>query len=297
MVFKDRRDAGRQLAKSLAYYKGKPVVVFGLPRGGVVVAAEVAKYLGAPLDVLIASKIGHPGNAEFAIGAVAETGKPVWGEAELGSTSAPWRQTQVALARREAKRRHRRYRGDQPRVEIAGKTAIVVDDGIATGLTMTAAVRALYYRNPRSIVVAVPVAPRYLPWDILRYSGARTYVLHAPAELAAIGAYYQNFEQVTDEEVRQLLQAYAQTQEPAVDLAAMNALLSTVAHYPVRNAELTEQARLLHAPASVVEFFESIPTDATYGDKKQIMQLAAEAQLLMEEEAHEPAEYLHEGDP
>jgi putative phosphoribosyl transferase len=284
MEFKDRREAGQRLGRALEYYRDTPVVVYGLARGGVVVAAEVARHLDAPLDVIVARKIGHPYYPEYAVGAVAEMGKPVWNGAEIGTTTEEWRKDQVALARREIKRRKKSYQGDQSKIDVAGKVAIVVDDGIATGLTMIAALRELHYRNPLSIVVAVPVAPRELPWGILRYSDAHTYVLYLPATLGAVGMYYRNFDQVTDEEVRQLLKAYQMSQEEPLDLPALYAVLSTVTEYPVTDGELLERAVNQHAPENVVTFFESIPKDEVFEDRADVMIRADEAEVLMEEE-------------
>lgn len=298
MVFQNRQEAGRQLAKKLAHYKGKPAVVYGLPRGGVAVAAEVARYLNAPLDVLVARKIGHPYNREYAIGAVTETSGPVWDEGELAFTSEQWREQQVALAKQEAKRRRISYKGDQSEVDATGRTAIVVDDGIATGLTMTAALRQLRHRGQQQVVVAVPVAPRDIPKRILRYSDGQIYVLYSPpGGFGAIGLYYRHFEQVTDEEVRQLLWAYRpQLAEEPLDLAALNAVLGSVTRYPVTNGELLDRAQRQHAPRNVVAFFESIPKDVEYEDKVQVMERAGEVELLMEEERHEPPERLLEED-
>ncbi len=297
MVFKNRTDAGLQLARTLTAYRGMDVVVYALPRGGVVLGAEVARYLNAPLALIIPRKIGHPLSPEYAIGAVTETGEPVWNPAELKFTNEPWRQRQVELARREAKRRRVRYQGDQPVPDGAGITAILVDDGIATGLTVIAAVRDLRKLRPAQIVVAVPVAPEDVPREIIE-SADDIVVLELPAKfLGAIGAYYRNFDQVSDEEVRQLMNAYrpAPRAEP-LDLAALNAMLATVEHFPVTSGEIASRARRLQAPANVVSFFESIPHDTKFTNRADIMRRSEITEVLLNEELGEPGENLRSYD-
>lgn len=292
MVFTDRQDAGRQLADALKHFKARPVVVFGVARGGVVVAAEVAAYLGTPLDVIIARKIGHPLSPELALGAVTEMGEPAWDTSQLGATTSKWRDQQVTRARQEARRARLKYQDDCSSldVDIRGKTAIVIDDGIATGMTMIAALRAIRDRYPAYIVMAVPVAPRNLPNDILRYTQARMHVLYTPeGEFGAVGNYYKHFDQVTDEEVRQLL--YSHRPIPQVlplDLPALQAVVGTVTRYPVSNGELIDRARRLHAPENVITFLESIPPDIDYEARTDIMLRADETNLNREEELSHP---------
>ncbi len=209
MMFQDRTEAGKKLAASLDSYRNTEAVVYALPRGGVVVGAEVAKYLKAPLDLIIARKIGHPLSPEYAIGAVTETGEPVWNKAELSSTSKQWQENQVQQARDEAKRRRLSYVGSRPDIPIKNKTAIVVDDGIATGLTMIAAIADLRKRQPKEIIVAVPVAPKDTA-EKLEGLTERTIVLHIPDyTFWAIGNYYLNFGQIEDEEVKSLMEQFA----------------------------------------------------------------------------------------
>ncbi len=208
MMFQDRIEAGRKLAASLDKYRGTEAVVYALPRGGVVVGAEVAKYLKAPLDLIIARKIGHPLSPEYAIGAVTETGEPVWNKAETRSSSKQWQEDQVRRARDESKRRRLDYIGARPDISVKGKTAIVVDDGIATGLTMIAAIADLRRRQPKEIIVAVPVAPKDTA-EKLEGLSERTIVLHIPDDTFwAIGNYYHNFGQVEDEEVKNLMEQF-----------------------------------------------------------------------------------------
>ena len=158
--------------------------------------------------MIIARKIGHPLSPEYAIGAVTETGEPIWNEAELSSTTKQWRESQIQQARGEAKRRRLSYLGSQPNIPAKDKTAIVVDDGIATGLTMIAAIADLRKRRPKEVVVAVPVAPKDTV-EKLKNLTERTVVLHIPdGTFWAIGNYYLNFGQVEDEEVKGLTERF-----------------------------------------------------------------------------------------
>lgn len=206
MRFKDRADAGQKLARPLVTkYGGQDGIVYALPRGGVVLGAEIAPRLRMPLDLITARKIGHPYNPEYAIGAVTERGEPVVSPRELANLSGEWFEAQVAAERREARRRHHVYLDGRAPLSPRGKTAILVDDGIATGLTMEAAIRELQQRNAGRIVVAVPVAPAdtaarlagtvddFVALDIPEYF------------LGGVGAYYEYFPQVTDDEVLALL--------------------------------------------------------------------------------------------
>jgi putative phosphoribosyl transferase len=223
MQFQDRRDAGQRLAEALAFLKGqKNVLVLGIPRGGVVVAAEVARALRAPLDVLIARKIGAPGNPELAIGAVASSGEVVLDERLVAGMGVPadYIEAETARQRQEIARRMAAYRGDfpstglrraqssrsgrRPPSDVAGKTVILVDDGVATGATTLAALRALRAAGPAELILAVPVGP---PDAIARLSteADRVICLHTPAWFWAVGAFYMDFSQTTDEEVVRLL--------------------------------------------------------------------------------------------
>src|SRR3990167_1780746 len=157
MRWRDRLEAGQELAEALAKYKNKKAVVYGLPRGGVVLAAEVARGLNAPLDIIAARKIGHPYNPEYAVGAVTETGQLVANEAEVSDLPKNWLESEVKRQTAEALRRRRLYKNRHLSAE--GKIAIVVDDGIATGLTLKAAIKQLKAEKPARITVAVPVAP------------------------------------------------------------------------------------------------------------------------------------------
>lgn len=208
MMFRDRMDAGRQLAGRLAVYANKKnVVVCGLPRGGVVVAAEVASALQLPLDIIAVRKIGHPGNPEFAIGAVAADGTVVFdGDIiQRNNITKEYLDEAVRAEQHEAQRRNKLYRGSRPQLQPEGKTIILVDDGIATGATMRVAVMTMRKQNAAKIVVAVPVAAADM-LKILEQEAHEVIMCAAPAFFGAVGAFYERFDQVRDEEVLHLLQ-------------------------------------------------------------------------------------------
>lgn len=211
MLFVDRRDAGRRLAEALSFLRGRPgLVVLAVPRGGVVVGAEVARALKAPLDIVIARKIGAPDNPELAIGAVAPDGTAVLDEqiAEQLGISDRYIQAATEEARQEIQRRLRLYRGDRPPIDASGKTVVLTDDGVATGMTTLAAIRYLRKQGPRELILAVPVGP---PETVAMLSREvdRTVVLSKPEMFWAVGAFYQHFEQTSDEEVVALLREMA----------------------------------------------------------------------------------------
>jgi predicted phosphoribosyltransferase len=206
-VFSDRREAGALLAGRLAHYRNRAdVVVLGLPRGGIPVAYEVAKSLGAPLDVFVVRKLGTPGHRELAMGAIASGGVRVLNDevvAGLGIAAAAIEETAreegVELVRRE-----RAYRDGRPALELAGRVAILVDDGLATGSTMKAAVQAVRQHAPARIVVGVPVgAPQSCAE--LRELADEAVCVSEPERFAAVGEWYLDFEQTGDDEVRALL--------------------------------------------------------------------------------------------
>jgi len=205
--FRDREDAGRRLADRLVGYRGENPVIFALPRGGVPVGYEIAHSLGAPLDVFIARKLGAPNQPELGIGAVAQDGARVLNERivrEVG-VSEEYIERIAAEETEEAQRRLELFRGDRPEPEVRERTVILVDDGIATGVTTRAAMEALRRREPRCLVLAVPVCATRTA-ELLRQEVDELICLEAPSNLMAIGLWYQNFEQVPDEEVIELLE-------------------------------------------------------------------------------------------
>lgn len=205
MQFVDRADAGRQLADRLKDYAGQ-AVVYALPRGGVLVAAEVARELEVPLDLIMVRKIGHPYDQEYAIGAVAEGNQPVMNAAEVSEVDEMWLDTTVHQGQLENERRRREYfPTDYQPPAVAGKTAIIVDDGIATGLTMRAAIIAARLLGPASVVVAVPVAPADVVDELSELADEIIVIDNPAAFMGAVGAHYQHFPQVTDAEVVEAL--------------------------------------------------------------------------------------------
>ncbi|PIT97387.1 phosphoribosyl transferase [Candidatus Berkelbacteria bacterium CG10_big_fil_rev_8_21_14_0_10_41_12] len=203
--FKDRADAGQQLAVKLEKYRGKDAVILALPRGGVAIGGEIASSLNLPLDIIPVRKIGHPFNPEYAIAALTSDGHIVLGTNELPDVDKEWLEEESKHQQLEAQRRREVYsRGRAPK-KITGKIAIVVDDGLATGLTMQAAVWEIKQKNPKKIIVAVPVAPADTAEKISKDVDKVTTVLSPINFLGAIGAYYENFEQVSDEQVIKII--------------------------------------------------------------------------------------------
>lgn len=212
IFFEDRRDAGRRLAGRLARYADERPVVFALPRGGVPVGVEVSRSLGAPLEVVVSRKLGAPGQPEFGIGAVAPGGVRVLNERvvrDLG-IEEDYLDRVSAWESAEVERRLRLFRGDRPYPDLDGRAAILVDDGLATGVTARAALSALRRLRPRRLVLAVPVcAPQTA--ELLRPETDDLICLLAPPDLGAVGLWYQNFDQVPDEEVIRLLEEARRT--------------------------------------------------------------------------------------
>ncbi len=208
MHFKDREDAGLQLAEALKQYKGRAVIVYALPRGGVILGVAIAKKLGAKFDLIITRKIGHPDNPEYAIAAVAENGDIVSNQTELSRVDQAWFKQAVEEQRQEAKRRRQLYLKNRKPINARGKTCIIVDDGLATGLTMKVAIKELRHQKPKAIIAALPVAPAEAVKEISRLAD-EVVALYAPADFfGAIAAYYQNFNEVTDEEVVLLIKRF-----------------------------------------------------------------------------------------
>lgn len=211
--FADRADAGRQLAARLDEYAGRDdVLVLALPRGGVPVGWQVAKALGVPLDVLVVRKLGTPGHAELAMGAIASGGAHVVNSQVIEQAGVTDQQidAEVERQRHELERREKAYRGDRPYPDTSGKTVLLVDDGLATGATMRAAIQALRQYAPQEIVVAVPVAPPHVQDSTLR-DADRFVALLQPAPFYAVGQWYRDFDQTEDSEVTRLLGSVTRT--------------------------------------------------------------------------------------
>lgn len=209
LVYATREEAGRMLAQSLRSYAGAAnVVVLGLPRGGVPVASEVADALGAPLDVVVVRKLGAPGEPELGIGAVVDGDHPraIFNQDIIGqlAVSEAYLEAEIARQLKEVQRREAAYRGGRAKIPLAGKTVIVVDDGIATGSSVRAALRGVRRQKPARLVLAVPVAPAET-LEALRSEADEIVCLETPAEFYAVGQFYRDFHQVSDDEVKAIL--------------------------------------------------------------------------------------------
>lgn len=203
--FKDRVEAGSLLAAALDTYKGRKAVVLGIPRGGMVIARELAKALDAQIDIVLSRKLGAPGNPELAIGAIAEDGKFFLQEgmpAGLHENSYVEKEKEHQLS--EIKHRIKLYRAIRPKVKLAGREVIITDDGLATGATMQAALWVSRQEKPKKLIVAVPVAPEDTVMRLAK-DADEIICLRAPMFFAAVGQFYTHFNQVEDEEVLSLL--------------------------------------------------------------------------------------------
>jgi putative phosphoribosyl transferase len=223
-LFRDRTDAGRSLARELTAYANRPdVLVLGLPRGGVPVAYEVAVALRAPLDIILVRKLGVPGEQELAMGAIASGGVRVLNEDVVRMIGIPNSVIEAVAAKeqRELDRRERLYRGARPAPVIEGKTIILVDDGIATGATVRAAIALVRQQRPAAVVVATPVAPAST-CDELEADVDELICVMAPRDFLAIGFWYESFPQTTDDEIRLLLDQawrdHAVSERPAPEI-------------------------------------------------------------------------------
>jgi putative phosphoribosyl transferase len=205
-LFRNRVEAGRRLAAELSGFQGPDVVVLGIPRGGVVVANEVARALGAPLDVVVTRKIGAPGQPEFALGAVTQEGDVIMDReaAESIGASPAYLEEEVRSKQDEIRERMSAFRGGAPYPSLQGKRVLIIDDGIATGSSIEAAIISVKRRNPKEVIVAVPVAPADAV-ERLSKGGVRVVCLEKPSMFMAIGEFYRDFAQVGDSEVRKIL--------------------------------------------------------------------------------------------
>ena len=206
IIFEDRKEAGKKLADELGRFKDKKVIVLGIPRGGIVVGYEIAKKLHAPLDIIVPRKLRAPNQPELAIGAITEDGNVILNTELINSLNIPEYYIRLESKRQqeEIARRIQAYKGEQKIRDLTGSHVIVVDDGIATGSTMIAALNSIRKRGAKSIILAVPVASSE-SIQMLQKIADQTITLSAPTLFFAIGQFYRNFEQTTDEEVRELL--------------------------------------------------------------------------------------------
>lgn len=210
VYFRNRRDAGKQLCPLLEQYQGKDVIVYALPRGGVPIAAEIAAFLHAPLDLLFAHKISHPDQPEYAVAAVSESGHLIGSPEELSTLHPTWLEQEKHHQLKEMERKRNLYLKGKKDHPLKGKIAILVDDGIATGLTVLVGIEELKDRLPKQIVVAVPVAPESTA-NLIRSRVDALISVEIPEDgdfLGAVGAYYQTFNQVEDSEVIALLHRF-----------------------------------------------------------------------------------------
>lgn len=216
-MFADRIDAGRQLGARLRAFidqecAGDEIVVLALPRGGVPVAYQVAKALGSSLDVFVVRKLGAPRQPELAMGAIASGGVRVINHEVVGALRVTPEQLAETAGREalELERREHAYRGDRAPLDARGKCVLLVDDGVATGYTMRAAVAALRQQEPKRIIIAVPVAAQDTCTDLKQHADA-VVCLMTPFDFAAVGQWYRHFDQTSDDEVRQLLERAAES--------------------------------------------------------------------------------------
>ncbi|SHE30815.1 phosphoribosyltransferase [Acidocella aminolytica] len=209
MIYKSRRQAGEDVARHLTALRGQSPVILALPRGGVPVGVEIAKALNAPLGLVLVRKIGVPGNEEFALGAIAEADPPelVLNDELLAAFRVPrsYIEAEKAKALKEIQRRHALYLGSRPPLALEGRLVVLTDDGIATGATVLAALRAVRRQHPARLILAVPLASREA-LNRLAHEADEVICLHKPEPLGSVGAYYLQFPQLQDQEVIALLE-------------------------------------------------------------------------------------------
>lgn len=213
MKFRDRTEAGILLSYRLEKYRGEDIVIYALPRGGVIAANEIAKHLHAPLGIVIAKKIGHPHNPEYAIAAIAENGHIIGEKNEMGSVSKEWLKEEIKKERIEAKRRRETYLAGGTGISAQGKVAILVDDGVATGLTIRVGIKELRSQKPKKIIIAVPVIPESVALQIEGEVDELVALTIPPdnSYLGSVASYYEDFPQVSDKEVVAVLRGGSST--------------------------------------------------------------------------------------
>jgi len=208
MLFKNRKDAGIKLAQPLEKFKNEDVIVLALPRGGVVLGEEIANRLHAPLDILLTKKIGHPMNSEYAICAITEDGDPICNSAEVKNVDPEWLAEEIRKVRSEIKRRRQMFLGGKALQPVEGKTVIIADDGIATGLTMIAAIEEIKKRKPKKLIIAIPVTPYDTAQRLMSMVDELVSLDIDANYRGAVGAYYEDFTQVEDSEVISILKSF-----------------------------------------------------------------------------------------
>lgn len=209
ITFKNRAQAGRRLAHELERYRGSDSIVFAIPRGGVVTGFEIARALDLPLEIVVSRKIGHPTSPEYAVCAVDAKGLTLCNEEEINAIDAVWLKKAITEQQKEAQRREVVYQKGRARIQAKGKTIIIVDDGVATGLTIRLAILGLKAEGPARIIVALPVAPVGVA-EQLKKEVDELILLSNPEDfLGAVGSHYERFEQVEDDEVIHLLELAA----------------------------------------------------------------------------------------
>lgn len=204
MLFRNRQEAGQKLEKILEDFKGKNAIILALPRGGVVVGAEIARVLNLPLDIIVTRKIGAPESSELAIGAIDVDGDGVWDDEAVKNLNKEWLAKEIEKEKQEAQRRQSLYRASRGKLDLSGKMAVIVDDGIATGLTMKAAIRYARKLSAQKIIIASPIAAPEMVGE-LRKEVDEIRTLNMPEFFWAIGQFYENFPQVEDDEVIEIM--------------------------------------------------------------------------------------------
>ena len=207
MHFKDRQEAGNLLADALGEHKGEDMVVYALPRGGVVLGTEIANRLDAPLDLIVTGQVGHPERSDYDVCAVTEDGHMVCSKTEISRLDPAWLTSELQKQQADAKRKSRKYAPNRSKSKARGKTAVIVDDGMATGLTLVAAIEDVKDRDPARVILAVPVIPGDVSERLKRYVDD-IIALDTPAlYLDTIDAYYDNFNDVGDKEIITMLKS------------------------------------------------------------------------------------------
>ena len=201
MMFKNREEAAIKLAENLKDTKGQDIVLYAMPRGGVPLGKVISSKINAPLSIIITRKIGHPNNPEYAIGAVSLSGDPILNKNETENIDKDWLKEEIEKEVDEARRRKEKYLGDEDIIDPNGKVAVIVDDGIATGMSIELAVKELKKKNPKKIVIAVPVVPSYEAEKLRKIVDDIIAIKIDHNYLGAVGAYYEDFSQTSDAEV------------------------------------------------------------------------------------------------